>query len=174
MDARCLSILLVKATKMTEYRRLFIPGGSYFFTVVTYQRRPVFNEPRHVDLLREAFKHIMESKPFTIDAIVILPDHLHCLWQLPENDDDFSGRWREIKKYVSKRIGADGKRPKEKDIWQRRFWEHAIRDEIDWRRHVDYIPLQPRQARLGRMPSAMDIFVIPKSLSSGLVRQPLG
>ena len=83
------SYILYKATKMTEYRRLFIPGGSYFFTVVTYQRRPIFNESCHIDLLREAFKHVMESKPFTIDAIVILPDHLHCLWQLPENDDRF-------------------------------------------------------------------------------------
>jgi putative transposase len=105
---------------MTEYRRLFIPGGTYFFTVVTYLRRPVFAEPQHAAMLREAFKHIMASRPFTVDAMVLLPDHLHCIWCLPENDSDFSGRWREIKKYVSKRIGGDGKRPREKDIWQRR------------------------------------------------------
>ncbi len=152
---------------MTEYRRLFIPGGSYFFTVVTYQRRPIFNQPQHVGLLRQAFKHVMESRPFTIDAIVILPNHLHCLWQLPENDDDFSGRWREIKKYVSKRIGADGKRPREKDIWQRRFWEHAIRDENDWRRHVDYIHYNPVKHGLVTSPAQWPYSSFRKAVAAG-------
>jgi putative transposase len=135
---------------MTEYRRLFIPGGSYFFTVVTYQRRPIFSEPQHVDLLREAFKHVMGSRPFTIDAIVILPDHLHCLWQLPENDDDFSGRWREIKKYVSKRIGADGKRPREKDVW-----------------HVDYIHYNPVKHGLAMSPAQWPYSSFRKSVAAG-------
>ncbi len=128
---------------MSDYRRIFIPGGVYFFTVVTFQRKPIFLDPDNVSLLRAAFKHIMVTRPFTIDAIVVLPDHLHCLWRLPELDDDFSSRWREIKKYVSKRIGGAGIRAKEKDIWQRRFWEHTVRNENDWQRHMDYIHYNP-------------------------------
>jgi hypothetical protein len=94
----------------------------------------------------------MTEKSFKIDAIVVLPDHCHCIWQLPEGGQDFSGRWREIKKYVTKRIGRDGKRRGEKDIWQRRFWGHLICDENDWRRHMDYIhyiTLTPFFAALG-------------------------
>lgn len=79
---------------MSDYRRAFIPGGCYFFTVVTYQRRPVFAQPENVELLRSAFKRVMAEKPFKIDAIVILPDHCHCIWQLAAGNRDFSGRWR--------------------------------------------------------------------------------
>lgn len=139
---------------MSDYRRIFIPGGSYFFTVVTYQRRPVFALPENVELLRTAFKQVLAEKPFKIDAIVILPDHCHSIWQLPAGDQDFSGRWREIKKFVSKRIGAEGKCPGEKDIWQRRFWEHLIRDENDWRQHMDYILYNP--VKHGLAPSPID------------------
>ncbi|MBD9358527.1 REP-associated tyrosine transposase [Methylomonas albis] len=139
---------------MSDYRRVFVPGGNYFFTVVTYRRRPVFELPENIELLRTAFKRVMAEKPFKIDAMVILPDHCHCIWQLPVSDQDFSGRWREIKKYVSKRIGAVGKRPGERDIWQRRFWEHQIRDEDDWRRHMDYIHYNP--VKHGLAPSPID------------------
>lgn len=139
---------------MSDYRRVFIPGGCYFFTIVNYQRRPVFELPENVELLRTVFKRVLAEKPFKIDAIVILPDHCHCIWQLPGGDRDFSGRWREIKKCVSKNIGGEGKRPSEKDIWQRRFWEHLIRDENDWRRHMDYIHYNP--VKHGLAPSPID------------------
>ncbi len=99
---------------MSDYRRVFIPGGVYFFTVVTYHRRPIFAVPENVTLLRAAFHQVRAHRPVIIDAIVVLPDHLHCIWRMPDGDIDFSGRWREIKKYVSKRIGADGTRPREK------------------------------------------------------------
>ena len=152
---------------MSDYRRIFIPGGVYFFTVVTFRRRPIFADKENVELLRAAFKHIMTPRPFTIDAIVVLPDHLHCLWRLPEHDDDFSGRWREIKKYVSKRIGGDGIRPKEKDVWQRRFWEHAIRNEGDWQRHMDYIHYNPVRHGLALSPEQWPYSSFRRAVAAG-------
>nr|WP_255190012.1 transposase [Methylomonas rapida] len=155
-------------TLMSEYRRIFVPGGHYFFTVVTYLRRPVFSEFANVEVLRAAFKQVMAAKPFEIEAIVILPDHLHCLWRLPLGDADFSGRWREIKKYVSKRIGGEGKRTGERDVWQRRFWDHLIRDEEDWRRHVDYVHFNPVKHGLATAPSDWPYSSFRKFVAAGL------
>ena len=130
-------------TKMSEYRRARVAGGCYFFTVVTYRRRTLFDVARNVDLLREAFACTKAQRPFHIDAIAILPDHLHCIWSLPDGDSDFSGRWRTIKQFVSRRLDAPVSPRGEKTVWQRRFWEHLIRDDADWRRHVDYIHFNP-------------------------------
>lgn len=117
---------------MSTYHRLIIPGGVYCFTVVTRDRAPRFADPVYVAHLREAFRKVMAARPFEMEAVVILPDHLRCLWHLPPGDNDFSGRWREIKKaasrFIDPRTNARGERP----VWQRRFWEHAIRDEADW------------------------------------------
>lgn len=128
---------------MSDYRRAFQSGGCYFFTVVTYQRRPWLTEEPSIERLRKAFRHVMESRPFSIDAIVILPDHLHCIWQLPEGDDDFSERWRQIKRFVSIGLKSQLNARNEKALWQRRYWEHLIRDEEDWHRHMDYIHYNP-------------------------------
>ncbi|HFE39493.1 MAG TPA: transposase [Gammaproteobacteria bacterium] len=128
---------------MSHYRRATTPGATYFFTVVTHQRKNRFTNPSSIELLREAFRTIKARKPFEIEAIVVLPDHIHCLWKLPEDDHDFSGRWREIKKYVTKRMTNIRNSRKEGDIWQRRFWEHQIRNETDWRNHMDYIHYNP-------------------------------
>ncbi|MGR8979787.1 MAG: REP-associated tyrosine transposase [Gammaproteobacteria bacterium] len=152
---------------MSDYRRAFNPGGVYFFTVVTYQRRPIFSVQENVELLREAFHHVRASRPFTVDGIVVLPDHLHCIWRLPEGDADFSGRWREIKKYVSKRIGGEGCRTREKDVWQRRFWEHGIRNEDDWRRHIDYIHYNPVRHGLTLTPAQWPYSSFHKSVTKG-------
>ncbi len=129
-----------------DYRRYFQPGGSYFFTVVTENRQPILIE--HIDRLRDAFRHGLERHPFKIDGIVILPDHLHTIWQLPDGDHDFSTRWMVIKRKFSTGLSVSptnqSKRSKrEKGIWQRRFWEHCIRDEADWRQHMDYIHYNP-------------------------------
>ncbi len=133
-----------------KYRRSKQPGGSYFFTVVTYRRQPLFSLPENTDRLKAAFKREIEKYPFTIDAIVILPDHLHTLWSLPGGDHDYSTRWSRIKGYFS--IGCVGLKEmqsvsrhnkREKPVWQRRFWEHTIRDENDWRNHMDYIHYNP-------------------------------
>ncbi len=128
---------------MSNYRRAYVPGGVYFFTVVTYNRTPWFNNEGHIDILRDSFYHIMEKRPYQIDAIVVLPDHLHCIWQLPPDDSDFSGRWREIKKRASRYIAPQTNKCNERLVWQKRFWEHLIRDDEDWKNHVDYIHFNP-------------------------------
>ena len=87
---------------MSNYRRAYIQGGVYFFTVVTLDRAPVFTSDERVEVLREAFRKVMAVRPFQIDAMVVLPEHLHCIWRMPEGDVDYSSRWREIKKAVSR------------------------------------------------------------------------
>jgi putative transposase len=132
---------------MVRYRRNFIPGGTYFFTVTLADRRSRALVD-HVGALRSAFRVTRRDQPFSIDAIAILPDHLHAILTLPANDADFPGRWRRIKGYFSTALieaGLDLKRfPNgELALWQRRFWEHTIRDEGDFTRHVDYIHFNP-------------------------------
>ena len=99
----------------------------------------------HIDELRTAIRITRKTKPFHIDAWVVLPDHIHCIWTLPENDSDYSGRWQEIKKSFTKSFPSveyssqSRIKNKERGIWQRRFWEHTIRDELDYQRHMDYL-----------------------------------
>jgi len=133
---------------MTDYRRYRLKGGTYFFTVnLAERKRNLLTE--HIDTLRSAFREIKQTHPFQIDAIVVLPDHLHTLWTLPKGDDDFSLRWRQIKSAFSReiekgeRISKSRAQKQERGIWQRRFWEHAIRNEQDYTRHVDYIHFNP-------------------------------
>ncbi|GAB4126645.1 MAG: transposase [Wenzhouxiangellaceae bacterium] len=127
---------------MSDYKRLYVKGGCYFFTVVTWQRQKLFASSEAVSLLRQACKIVMLRKPFVLEAMVLLPDHLHCIMRLPVDDHDYSGRWREIKKYVSRRI-RDTDTNSRARVWQSRFWEHLIRDDNDWRRHMDYIHYNP-------------------------------
>ncbi|MDN5864349.1 MAG: transposase [Gammaproteobacteria bacterium] len=128
---------------MSDYRRALQPGGVFFFTVVTYQRRSYFASDTAVNHLREAFRKVRAARPFVVDAMVVLPDHLHCIWRLPQGDGDYSSRWREIKKTVSRRIAPRSDERRERRVWQRRFWEHVIRDDENWRRHVGYIHYNP-------------------------------
>ena len=133
------------------YRRLQTPGASFFFTLVTYQRNPLFADIRNIKLLREVIKKVQIAHPFKIDAFALLPDHLHCIWTLPTGDADFSMRWRLIKSYFTrnclseyKNISTLGRKyKKEQCIWQRRFWEHQIRNEEDFKMHVEYIHYNP-------------------------------
>lgn len=132
---------------MVRYRRNFLPGGTFFFTVTLADRRSSALV-RHVGELRSAFRAARRERPFSIEAIVILPDHLHAIWTLPAGDSDFSGRWRRIKGHFSSAlIGAGVKIARASNgalaLWQRRFWEHTIRDENDFERHVDYIHFNP-------------------------------
>jgi len=128
---------------MSQYRRATTPGGTYFFTVVTWKRRKWFENESNVEILRAALRKTMNERPFVIEAAVILPDHLHTIWRLPEGDSDYSGRWREIKKRVSRALAPESNSRNERQVWQRRFWEHQIRDEYDWRNHMDYIHYNP-------------------------------
>ncbi len=129
-----------------EYRRFYQPGARYFFTVVTANRKPLLIE--NIDRLRAAFQMCKSRYSFDIEAIVVLPDHLHTIWRLPEGDADFSRRWMVIKRKFSSglpqaAVSQSKVKKREKGIWQRRFWEHCIRNEDDWRRHVDYIHFNP-------------------------------
>lgn len=131
-----------------RYRRTLVPGGTYFFTVNLLDRdRSLLVE--HIDMLRAAIKAVRAKHPFEIDAWVVLPDHLHALWTLPAGDADYPTRWALIKAGFSRGLLADepiaGSRRKkgERGIWQRRYWEHAIRDETDLERHANYIHYNP-------------------------------
>ena len=133
---------------MTQYRRSLTPGSTYFFTVYQSNRRSTLLT-LHVDVLREAFVAVMAAHPFVIDAMVVLPDHLHAVWTMPPDDADYALRWRLIKTRFSRamprteRRSASREAKGERGIWQRRYWEHEIRDAIDMQRHVDYIHINP-------------------------------
>ncbi|OKO73016.1 transposase [Bradyrhizobium sp. NAS96.2] len=133
---------------MTGYRRNFIAGGCFFFTAnLADRRRRLLIE--NIEILRTAFRETQRRHPFTIDAIVVLPYHLHTVWTLPDGETDFSTRWRLIKTSFSRQLASGepistsraGKG--ERGIWQRRYWEHTIRDETDFARHIDYVHINP-------------------------------
>ena len=134
---------------MTEYRRSKIPGATYFFTVNCAERKGNSILTDNIDTLRNAFRKVKNDHPFEINAIVILPEHLHCIWSLPKDDTDFGVRWGLIKATFSRSIPKTERRSDsrlkrgERGIWQRRYWEHLIRDDEDYARHVDYIHWNP-------------------------------
>ena len=131
-----------------QYRRAKVAGDSYIFTVVTHERHPIFRTAETVALFQTGLNLIKERHPFEIDAFVILPDHIHAIWTLPEGDADFSMRWRLVKEAFTKpferqhqvSVPSASRRAKgEQAIWQRRFWEHVDRDDADYAAHVNYI-----------------------------------
>ncbi|KAF1719062.1 MAG: transposase [Pseudoxanthomonas sp.] len=133
---------------MSNYRRVWVPGGTYFFTVNLLElRRRLLVE--YIDLLRDAFRAAKATRPFDLLAIVVLRDHLHCVWRLPEGDADNAHRWAQIKSGFSRALPLLERRSprritrRERGIWQRRYWEHLVRDEDDLRRHVDYLHINP-------------------------------
>ena len=156
---------------MSRYTRPVVPGACVFFTVALVDRG-ADTLMRHVDVLREAVRMTRAKRPFGIDAWVVLPDHMHCVWTLPEGDADYSGRWREIKGQFSMAVRRSGRAPtllppiapqnpygavggrdrvgarpdlhkSEAPIWQKRFWEHHIRDARDYDAHVRYCWINP-------------------------------
>lgn len=139
---------------MPNYRRAYVPGGMYFFTVTTHHRQALLTQPETRDALRAGIAQARQTLPFKIEAWILLPDHLHCIWTLPPGDTNFSARWAIIKRQVSRSyedrercVGrtllASRRKRGESGVWQRRFWEHLIRDEEDLRRHVEYIHWNP-------------------------------
>lgn len=138
---------------MSHYRRSNTAGATYFFTVVTYQRRHFLCDDDVRAALRDAINKVRERHPFQIDAWVLLPDHLHTIWTLPPDDANFALRWQQIKRYVSHQCGhrlhnyalmnASKRKHRESTLWQRRYWEHQIRDELDYQRHMDYVHYNP-------------------------------
>ena len=134
---------------MPNYRRVWVPGGTYFFTVNLLERRKRRLLVEHIDHLRAAFRDARRARPFHVIAIVVLPEHLHCLWRLPQGDADNADRWARIKSGFSRRMPKTERRSdariakRERGIWQRRFWEHMIVDEADLQNHFDYIHFNP-------------------------------
>jgi len=135
---------------MSRFRRANT-GTSFFFTLVSYRRRPILCDAMIRASLRNALQTVRRAHPFLIDGLVLLPDHLHCIWTLPPDDTDFSQRWAIIKHHVSRECGASyrvrgsaaSRKRGESTIWQRRFWEHRIRNDVDMQRHMDYIHFNP-------------------------------
>jgi len=133
---------------MPNYVRARVPGACYFFTV-TLQDRSSDLLVREIEHLRETVRRIRQLHPFHIDAWVVLPEHMHCLWTLPPGDADFAMRWMLIKNRFSRGLSTGEPRSpnhlrrRERGIWQRRYWEHLIRDDEDYRRHFDYIHINP-------------------------------
>jgi putative transposase len=134
---------------MPNYRRSNAPGASWFFTVNLLRRRDNDLLTQQIALLREAFSRVRRTRPFAVLAWVVLPEHMHWIWRLPEGDHDFSTRWRLIRRHFSLDLPADERRSAvrhrrgERGIWQRRFWEHQLRGEEDFARHADYIHYNP-------------------------------
>ncbi len=138
---------------MPNYRRANTPGACYFFTVVTFRRRNILTDNDCRVWLHNAVLNTRKNHPFTVDAWVLLPDHLHCIWTLPADDNNFSMRWNGIKRrfttlakhrlHKPEWLNASRRRHRDGTIWQRRFWEHQIRDDNDYQRHVDYIHYNP-------------------------------
>lgn len=132
-----------------DYRRLWLPGGTYFFTINLQQRKNNDLLVRYIDLLRNSVASVRKYHPFKIHGWVVLPDHMHCIIELPEKDANFAIRWQLIKLMFSKGIPRDEYRSavqikrKERGIWQRRYWEHLIRDQQDFNAHMDYIHINP-------------------------------
>jgi len=158
---------------MPSFVRAFQPGGTFFFTLVTYQRRSLFHDPTARELLRRSVLEALRRRPFQMPAIVLLPNHLHALWTLPEGDADFSTRWRKIKEGFTRAwlgpeatavedgessrgkeaaVTGDQLRQGRRGVWQPRYWEHQNRDDDDFYRHVDYIHYNPVKHGLCRCP----------------------
>lgn len=133
---------------MSNYCRIYVPGGTYFFTVNLLERRRTLLVDR-IDLLRDAFRTAREKLPFTLLAWVVMPDHLHCLWRLPMRDDANAERWRYIKTHfvrgipVGERLSPRRRAKAERGIWQRRYWERIVYTDADLHAHIDYIHANP-------------------------------
>jgi putative transposase len=157
---------------MPEYRRLFVPGACYFFTVNLADRRSD-RLIREIAALRSAVASTRARHAFVIDAWVVLPDHLHAVWTLPEGDCDFSTRWASIKRLFSWQLPPGEARSRsrvakrERGIWQRRYWEHMIRDEADFRTHVDYVHFNPVKHGLVEHPGLWPYSTFHRAVARG-------
>ncbi len=157
---------------MPDYIRNRVPGGTYFFTVNLRDRRSTLLVTQ-IDLLRASVTRIRCLMPFHIDAWVVLPDHMHTVWTLPDGDSNFSHRWQAIKMAFSKAINppeplSTSRQVRgERGIWQRRFWEHTIRDDRDYTAHIDYIHFNPVKHRLAPAPAAWPYSTFHRAVAKG-------
>lgn len=173
---------------MSNYRRAR-NGSTYFFTVVTHKRRPILCLEKSRITLRRILLDLKQIRPFVIKAWVLLPDHIHCIWTLPEDDRDYSMRWGWLKKEFSKRMrkikafedlvstpdpGSSRTRQRDENVWQRRFWEHMIRDDDDYRMHCDYIHFNPVRHGLVSRPRDWPYSTFHKYARNGVYRESWG
>jgi putative transposase len=167
-----------KLSPMVRYRRNFVPGGTFFFTVTLADRRSSVLVD-HVGLLRTAFCETRDRKSFAVDAIVILPDHLHTILTLPSGDSGFSGRWKAIKAAFTRSIIATGASIPRDDrgeyfLWQRRFWEHTIRDDQDFERCASYLHFNPVKHRLVSRPGEWPFSSLHRYVRAGILPRDWG
>ncbi|MCB1803148.1 MAG: transposase [Gammaproteobacteria bacterium] len=159
---------------MPNYRR-DRDGRSYFFTVVSYRRRPLLCDARVRHFLRNKLIELRQRRPFDIDAWVLLPNHLHCIWTLPESDTDYSSRWAWLKKEATKAARHSGLITRtEVSLWQARFWEHRIRDEADLLAHCSYIHWNPVRHRLVPRVRDRPWSTFHRFVANGLLRSDWG
>ena len=168
----------IVSVAMADYRRSCVAGGSFFLTIVTNYRRPILTAELGRRILRQAMLETRRERPFTIDAMVMLPDHLHTIWTLPKGDEDFSTRMRLIKGRFTHRYResgglegglSDSRRSKgERSIWQRRFWEHVVRDDGEYERICDYIHYNPVKHRQANCPHAWPYSSFHRFVRDGL------
>lgn len=159
---------------MPNYRRAWHPGGTYFFTVNLLQRQGNDLLTRHIHLLRDAVRLVRQRHPFLIHGWVVLPDHLHCVIELPPDDADFATRWRLIKSAFSKGLSLTERRSSvqiargERGIWQRRYWEHLVRNGPDFRAHMDYVHINPLKHGLVKKVSAWPYSTFHRLVEKGI------
>jgi len=162
-----------------KYRRSDIKGGTYFFTVNLAERQRTLLTDE-INILREVINKVKKRYPFELDAMVVLPDHIHAIWTLPENDNDYPTRWMLIKSGFSRQIlkdeqrSASRKQKGERGIWQRRYWEHLIRDDNDFEQHISYIHHNP--VKHGYVEKAVDweYSSIHRYINNGIIKQDWG
>ncbi len=169
---------------MSQYRRSYLPGGIFFLTLVTYRRIPLFSDVENISLLRKAMGKMRMEKPFDITAAVVLPDHLHFIWTLPEDDSNYSQRVSRFKVLFTRslrgkrslpvNVSPSRRKHRESDVWQRRFWEHTICDEQDLNRHLDYLHYNPVKHGLVSCPHLWEYSSFHKWVKRGKYRSDWG
>ncbi len=165
-----------------RYRRSQTPGATYFFTVVTFNRKNILCLGENPVRFKQSITAVKADHPFTIDAIVLLPDHLHCIWTLPPGDADFSKRWMLIKGKFARvcedpfevTVNSSRRDKREKGVWQRRFWEHLIRDDLDFKRHVEYIHYNPVKHGLVKAPIDWELSTFKRYVDGGKYHRDWG
>lgn len=163
-----------------NYRRAWHKGGTYFFTVNCLQRNNNDCLVCNIDLLRAVIAKVKQSHPFHIHAWVVLPEHMHCVMELPEGDADFAKRWMLIKMLFSRGVTKNERltrtriERRERGIWQRRYWEHLIKDEWDYQAHMDYVHINPVKHGLVKQVQDWPYSTFHKMVEQGIYAQDWG
>lgn len=169
---------------MPEYRRAYTSGGTVFLTLVTYNRAPIFANSQAIVYLRSSIAVMRSEMPFEITAAVVLPDHIHFLWSLPSDDSNYSKRVGRLKvlfthslrgkQVLPQNVSLSRRKHRESDVWQRRFWEHTIADEVDFAKHFDYLHYNPVKHGLVECPHQWRYFSFHRYVKRGVYNDDWG